>query len=274
MPNLAKRLKGQLRDGLLTGADDHGRARSPCGFLSSLYRLPRRVLEGARVHRMDAVGKEAVGKNAVGKDAVERRVVHLLGVSANPSGSWVTRVARNFCAELEDDGKQVRFHIRHSDTKFTASFDHVFASIGIETVLTPIRSPQAKGVASCSGYPRSIAPTVAPCAMDRHRGSHCRRAYAAARSVQCHTPRALPVLSASESSCVHVQGRGPSCWTLQDGDRFLRDVETEEDEFLLAAISCWHGRLSLRVAPYIATMHDPPSFPLTRAGRSTTICSA
>ncbi len=81
-------------------------------------------------------------------DAVERHVVHLLGVSANPNGSWVTRAARTVCSELEDDGNQVRFHIRHSDTKFTTGFDHVFASIDIETVLTSIRSPRAKGVAS------------------------------------------------------------------------------------------------------------------------------
>ena len=43
---------------------------------------------------------------------IERRVVHLLGVTANPSGSWVTQVARNFCAELEDAGRRVRFLVR------------------------------------------------------------------------------------------------------------------------------------------------------------------
>ena len=31
----------------------------------------------------------------------------------------------------------------HRDTKFTATFDHVFASIGAETILTPVRSPKA-----------------------------------------------------------------------------------------------------------------------------------
>jgi hypothetical protein len=74
---------------------------------------------------------------------IERRVVHLLGVTANPSGSWVTQVARNFCAELEDAGRRVRFLVRDRDTKFTATFDHVFASIGAETILTPVRSPKA-----------------------------------------------------------------------------------------------------------------------------------
>jgi hypothetical protein len=31
----------------------------------------------------------------------------------------------------------------HRDAKFTASFDEVFASIGAETILTPVRSPKA-----------------------------------------------------------------------------------------------------------------------------------
>ena len=78
---------------------------------------------------------------------VERRVVHLLGVTANPNGPWVTQVARNFCADLEEAGRRVRFLIRDRDTKFTASFDNVFASIGAETILTPVRSPKANAFA-------------------------------------------------------------------------------------------------------------------------------
>ena len=80
---------------------------------------------------------------------VERRVVHLLGVTTNPNGPWVTQVARNFCTALEEAGRRVRFLIRDRDTKFTASFDEVFASIGAKTVLTPCvrrtrtRSPSA-----------------------------------------------------------------------------------------------------------------------------------
>ena len=36
---------------------------------------------------------------------IERRVVHLLGVTANPNGPWVTQVARNFAADLEEAGR-------------------------------------------------------------------------------------------------------------------------------------------------------------------------
>ena len=74
---------------------------------------------------------------------VERRVVHLLGVTANPNGPWVTQVARNFCAELEDNGRRVRSLVRDRGTKFTARLDNVIASIGAETILTPVRSPKA-----------------------------------------------------------------------------------------------------------------------------------
>jgi len=78
---------------------------------------------------------------------IERRVVHLLGVTTNPNDPWVTQVARNFCAELEDAGRRVRFLVRDRDTKFTATFDNVFASIGAETILIPVRSPKANAYA-------------------------------------------------------------------------------------------------------------------------------
>jgi putative transposase len=78
---------------------------------------------------------------------IDRRRVHLLGVTANPNGPWVTQVARNFASELEDTGRHFRFLIRDRDTKFTAAFDTVFASVGIETIPTPIASPQANAFA-------------------------------------------------------------------------------------------------------------------------------
>jgi putative transposase len=78
---------------------------------------------------------------------LERRVVHVLGVTTNPNGPWVTQVARNFAADLEDAGRRFRFLIRDRDTKFTASFDEIFASIGIGTIRTPVRSPRANAYA-------------------------------------------------------------------------------------------------------------------------------
>jgi putative transposase len=78
---------------------------------------------------------------------IERRRVHLLGVTTNPSGLWVTQVARNFASELEDAGHHFRFLIRDRDAKFTPSFDTVLASIGIETIRTPVASPRANAFA-------------------------------------------------------------------------------------------------------------------------------
>ena len=78
---------------------------------------------------------------------LERRVVHVLGATTNPNDPWVTQVARNFASDLEEAGRRVRFLIRDRDTKFTAGFDAVFASIGVETIRTPVRSPKANAFA-------------------------------------------------------------------------------------------------------------------------------
>ncbi len=78
---------------------------------------------------------------------VDRRVVHFLVVTANPNGPWVTQVARNFTSDLEDVNRRFRFLIRDRDAKFTSSFDEVFASIGVKTIRTPVRSPRANAFA-------------------------------------------------------------------------------------------------------------------------------
>ena len=85
---------------------------------------------------------------------LERRVVHVLGTTTNPNGPWVTQVARNFAADLEEAGQRFRFLIRDRDTKFTASCDEVFASIGVETIRTPVRSPRAN--ASAERFVRTV----------------------------------------------------------------------------------------------------------------------
>ena len=78
---------------------------------------------------------------------VKTRVVHLLGATANPDGAWAAQVARGFVASLEETGSRFRFLLRDHDSKFTASFDAVFASVGVRAVLTPVRAPRANAFA-------------------------------------------------------------------------------------------------------------------------------
>jgi putative transposase len=67
--------------------------------------------------------------------------VHVLGVTANPTGAWVAQQARNFLMDLDDRAAQFTLLIRDRDSKLTSVFDAVFASKSIRIMRTPMRAP-------------------------------------------------------------------------------------------------------------------------------------
>ena len=78
---------------------------------------------------------------------LQSRIAHILGVTDHPTGSFVTQVARNRAGDFTEHARSFRLLIRDRDAKFTASFDEVFVSEGIEVIRTPIRSPRANAIA-------------------------------------------------------------------------------------------------------------------------------
>jgi hypothetical protein len=75
------------------------------------------------------------------------RAVHVIGVTTNPTGTWVAQQARNLLIDLGERAEHIRFLIRDRDAKYTSVFDEMFISLGVRVIKTPVRAPRANAIA-------------------------------------------------------------------------------------------------------------------------------
>jgi len=76
----------------------------------------------------------------------DTRLVRIAGITSNPVASWVTQQACNISMELAEQADAVKFLIRDRDTKYTASFDAVFAAEGTRIIKSPVRAPRSNAI--------------------------------------------------------------------------------------------------------------------------------
>jgi putative transposase len=78
---------------------------------------------------------------------VGTRKVYLAGITRNPTDAWMRQVARNLTSAGDELIGKCRYLIRDRDTNFTAGFDMIFKSVGIEAMKLPARSPNLNAFA-------------------------------------------------------------------------------------------------------------------------------
>ena len=82
------------------------------------------------------------------------REVQIAGIVAEPHGKWIKQVARNLTDGLDGFLANCRYLIHDRSSLFTPEFGMILASVGIETVRLPARSPNLNAYAE--RYVRTI----------------------------------------------------------------------------------------------------------------------
>ncbi|TDU06442.1 integrase-like protein [Streptomyces sp. 846.5] len=78
---------------------------------------------------------------------VRTRTVHVLGITTNPTGDWVTQQARNLLLQAGQRALRFKYLIRDRDTKFTQSFDAVFTANDTQVLKTAPQAPRMNAYA-------------------------------------------------------------------------------------------------------------------------------
>jgi putative transposase len=67
-------------------------------------------------------------------------------VSTHPTGVWTTQAARNLVMDLADRVTTMKFLFRDPDSRFTRTFDTVFATGDIRILTSPPGAPRANAI--------------------------------------------------------------------------------------------------------------------------------